>query len=122
MAAGLTTTAQSFIDVGKQVVMFTDTPVPRVDVVDCIASNSKTLQRCHYPRNNITNSGRSQVERETIEALGGHYFDIVNLFCTDVCPSVIGDAIVYFDDDHVTKTYAKTLAPYVSFLMQDVLS
>jgi len=122
MAAGLQTTARSFIDVGKQVVMFTDTPVPRVDVVDCIAGNSKTLNRCHYPRNNITNSGRSQVERETIEALGGRYFDIVNLFCTDVCPSVIGDAIVYFDDDHVTQTYAKTLAPYVSFLMQDVLS
>lgn len=122
MAAGLETTATSFIDAGKQVVMFTDTPVPRVDVVDCIASNSKTLNRCHYPRNNITNSGRSQVERETIEALGGHYFDIVNLFCTDVCPSVIGDAIVYFDDDHVTKTYAKTLGPYVGFLMQNVLS
>jgi len=122
MAAGLETTATSFIDAGKQVVMFTDTPVPRVDVVDCIASNSKTLNRCHYPRNNITNSGRSQVERETIEALGGRYFDIVNLFCTDVCPSVIGDAIVYFDDDHVTKTYAKTLGPYVGFLMQDVLS
>lgn len=122
MAAGLTETAQSFTDVGKQVVMFTDTPVPRVDVVDCIASNSKSLNRCHYPRNNVTNSGRSQIERETIEAVGGRYVDVVNLFCTDVCPSVIGDAIVYFDDDHVTQTYAKTLTPYVSFLMQDILS
>lgn len=122
MAAGLKETSMAFVDAGKQVVMFTDTPVPRVDVVDCIASNSKSLNRCHYPRNNVTNGGRSQRERETIEEIGGRYIDIVPLFCTDICPSVIGDAIVYFDDDHVTKTYAKTLTPYVSYLMRDVLS
>jgi peptidoglycan/LPS O-acetylase OafA/YrhL len=122
MAAGLTETSMAFIDAGKQVVMFTDTPVPREDVVDCIANNSKSLNRCHYPRNNVTNGGRSQVERETIEEIGGRYLDVVNLFCTDVCPSVIGNAIVYFDDDHVTQTYARTLAPYVGYLMQDVLS
>jgi hypothetical protein len=122
MSAGLETTASAFTAAGKQVVMFTDTPVPRVDVVDCIAGNSKSLNRCHYPRNNVTNSGRSQIEQKTIEALGGRYFDVVDLFCTDVCPSVIGDAIVYFDDDHVTQTYAKTLSPYVSLLMQSVLS
>jgi peptidoglycan/LPS O-acetylase OafA/YrhL len=121
MAAGLETTAGAFTNAGKKVVMFTDTPVPRVDVVDCIAGNSKSLNRCHYPRNNVTNSGRSQIEQKTIEALGGRYFNVVDLFCTDVCPSVIGDAIVYFDDDHVTQTYAKTLSPYVSLLMKSVL-
>jgi peptidoglycan/LPS O-acetylase OafA/YrhL len=122
MASGLEKAAQAFSDAGKKVVMFTDTPVPRVDVVDCIASNSRQLNRCHFPRNNVTNSARSQVERETIEKIGGRYVDVVHLFCTDICPSVIGNAIVYFDDDHVTQTYAKTLAPYVSLLMKDVLS
>ena len=122
MAAGLEKTAQAFIDAGKTVVMFTDTPVPRVDVVDCISSNVKQLNRCHYPRNNVTNGGRSQVERETVEKLGGRYIDVLNLFCTEVCPSVIGNVIVYFDDDHVTQTYARTLAPYVGLLMEDVLT
>jgi peptidoglycan/LPS O-acetylase OafA/YrhL len=122
MATGLEKVAQAFVDAGKKVVMFTDTPVPRVDVVDCIASHSKQLNRCHFPRNNVTNSSRSLVERETIEKVGGRYIDVVHLFCTEICPSVIGNAIVYFDDDHVTKTYAQTLAPYVGFLMQDVLS
>lgn len=122
MAAGLEKVAQTFIDAGKRVVMLTDTPVPRVDVVDCISSNPKQLNRCHYPRNNVTNSGRTQIERETIEKLGGRYIDILNLFCTDICPSVIGNVIVYFDDDHVTQTYARTLAPYVGLLMQDVFT
>jgi peptidoglycan/LPS O-acetylase OafA/YrhL len=122
MAAGLKKVAQQFIDAGKTVVMFTDTPVPRVDVVDCIAAHPKQLNRCHYPKKNVTNTGRSQVERKTIEEIGGRYIDVLSLFCTDICPSVIGDVIVYFDDDHVTKTYAQTLSPYVSLLMQDVLS
>ena len=122
MATGLAKVAQQFIDAGKKVVMLTDTPVPRVDVVDCISSHTKQLNRCHFPRNNVTNSSRTGVERDTIESVGGRYIDVLALFCTDICPSVIGDVIVYFDDDHVTQTYAQTLTPYVSLLMQDVLS
>jgi peptidoglycan/LPS O-acetylase OafA/YrhL len=41
--------------------------------------------------------------------------DLTKYFCTDdgVCHTVIGGAIVYFDGDHLTYTFAQTLAPFM---------
>jgi hypothetical protein len=37
--------------------------------------------------------------------------DLTSYYCTaDRCPSVIGDVIVYRDTNHITATFAKTLA------------
>ena len=32
-------------------------------------------------------------------------------FCTDACPAVIGNLLVYRDSNHMTTTYARALAP-----------
>ncbi len=40
------------------------------------------------------------------------YGDLSDYFCNDdTCPAVIGNVIVYRDDNHLTTAYAKTLAP-----------
>ena len=39
--------------------------------------------------------------------------DAVTTATSDTCPVVIGGVNVYRDDNHVTVTYAKTLAPYL---------
>jgi hypothetical protein len=40
--------------------------------------------------------------------------DLSRFYCDEVmCPVVIGGVNVYLDNDHLTKTYAKTLAPYL---------
>jgi hypothetical protein len=37
--------------------------------------------------------------------------DLTDYYCTaDFCPSVIGDVIVYRDTNHITATFAATLA------------
>ncbi|MBW9204493.1 hypothetical protein KV097_00940 [Mumia sp. zg.B17] len=41
------------------------------------------------------------------------HLDMTRWYCDDeVCPTVIGGANVYRDSNHVTITYARTLAPY----------
>jgi hypothetical protein len=30
----------------------------------------------------------------------------------DVCPSVVGNVLVYFDAHHLTSSYVATMAPY----------
>jgi hypothetical protein len=40
--------------------------------------------------------------------------DLTNWICHPVvCPAVVGGVIVYFDQSHLTATYAATLAPYL---------
>lgn len=40
--------------------------------------------------------------------------DFTKYLCTDtVCPAVVGSALVYRDDNHVSRTYAQTLIPIV---------
>ncbi len=40
--------------------------------------------------------------------------DLADHFCgPTVCPAVIGDVPVYFDNSHLTATYARTLVPYI---------
>jgi hypothetical protein len=40
--------------------------------------------------------------------------DLTDFYCDETrCPVVIGGVNVYFDNNHLTVTYAKTLAPYL---------
>jgi hypothetical protein len=41
------------------------------------------------------------------------FLDFSQYFCQDeVCPAVIGNVMVYKDDNHVTRTYMESLTPY----------
>jgi len=45
---------------------------------------------------------------------GAHLVDLTRFYCDeDTCPVVIGGVNVYRDNNHVSVTYAKTLAPYL---------
>jgi hypothetical protein len=45
---------------------------------------------------------------------GAHLIDLTSYYCNDTnCPAVIGHVVVYRDQDHLTATYARTLAPYL---------
>ena len=45
---------------------------------------------------------------------GAHVVDLTPFYCDDeTCPVVIGGVNVYHDNNHVSLTYAKTLAPYL---------
>ncbi len=42
------------------------------------------------------------------------FVDIADAVCTpDRCPAVIGDVLVYLDDNHLTATYATSMAPLI---------
>ena len=44
---------------------------------------------------------------------GYHTVDLRDAYCTDgLCPTIIGNVFVYIDKNHVSKSYAQTMAPY----------
>jgi peptidoglycan/LPS O-acetylase OafA/YrhL len=45
--------------------------------------------------------------------------DLTDAFCTaDDCPAVIGNVLVYRDDDHISNTYIQTVTGYVQDLLR----
>ncbi len=51
------------------------------------------------------------------KAGGGQYANLTDLFCTTaVCPAIVGNTLVYADQNHLTLQYARVLAPVMSAL------
>jgi hypothetical protein len=57
------------------------------------------------------------------ESLGAVYYETSDLVCSpQKCPPIIGDMVVYMDNNHLTDTYAESLAPYLKMVMLAALS
>jgi peptidoglycan/LPS O-acetylase OafA/YrhL len=97
------------------VVGIRDTPFPGKLIPDCLAAHSSDYSRCDGPR-------AKWVPREPLiaatAAVGDPEIttvDLTDYFCrASVCPAVIGNVPVYFDNSHMTATFAATLAPYLA--------
>jgi hypothetical protein len=69
------------------------------------------------------NDGGIAAEKTAIMAGGGEYADLSELFCTaDRCPVVVGNTLVYRDDNHVTLEYAQVLAPLLTEMVERALA
>jgi hypothetical protein len=57
------------------------------------------------------------------ESIGAMYYETSDLVCgAEKCPPVIGDMVVYMDNNHLTDMYAESLSPYLKMLVQAAIS
>lgn len=76
-----------------------------------------------FKRSVAVNDGAIAAEAAATSAGGGQYADITELFCTaQRCPVIVGDDLVYRDDNHVTVEYAQALAPVIAALTDRALA
>lgn len=62
-------------------------------------------------------------EQAAATASGGQYADLTPLFCTTArCPPIVGNNLVYRDDNHLTVSYARTLGPVIGALVDRALA
>lgn len=99
-----------FDKAGIPVIAVRDTPRFDFNVPECVAENSGDPNVCGTDRPS-TYSGADPLDSaglpESVVAI-----DLSEGFCiSERCPPVIGNVLVYRDDDHMTATYARTLAP-----------
>ncbi|MFD1813839.1 SGNH hydrolase domain-containing protein [Rhodococcus gannanensis] len=104
---GLAKTA-SQLPTATRVVMLGNAPHPEENPSECVALNSTDLSRCSMPAAAVlpNQTGWSTAA----EAVGGTYIDVNPWFCTDVCPAVVGDHLVYAGEHHITNEYAEYLS------------
>ncbi|MHC5906074.1 acyltransferase family protein [Streptomyces sp. S6] len=109
---------------GAQLIYLTDTPQPGQNVPDCLATHTDDISSCNREQYKALEfAGFRTMEREVAQRHGAKIIDVVPAFCAkEICPSVIGGQIVYFDSSHITSTYSKTLTPYLEPALRQVLS
>jgi len=58
-----------------------------------------------------------------MQAVGGQYADLTELFCTRKhCPVIVGNTLVYLDSTHTTLEYSEILMPVIGALADRALA
>ncbi|MEY3690557.1 MAG: hypothetical protein RJB57_212, partial [Actinomycetota bacterium] len=88
-----------------------DTPYPNQDVPTCLSANRSSVTGC-----NITVSAGFRPDmtemREDFAREGVPLLRTRQWFCTATqCPVIVGNILVYRDDNHMTVTWARFVAP-----------
>ncbi|MFI7544375.1 acyltransferase family protein [Actinoplanes sp. NPDC049599] len=110
-AASWAATVNRVKQAGAVPVVIPDTPVAHRDVPGCLADYPVAIRRCHLEVLKSLYLPRQRIVRALVQAHGARVVDSTAWFCTPtICPAVIGDTVVYRDDNHLTSAYAKRLA------------
>jgi peptidoglycan/LPS O-acetylase OafA/YrhL len=102
-------------DAGIRTLVLRDTPAPGRSIPDCVAEAGGDYRRCDGTRQQWL---PPTPEVDAVRSLQSPLVTLVDL--TDhicgptTCAAVTGGVITYFDASHLTATYARTLAPYLS--------
>ncbi|WP_059017486.1 acyltransferase family protein [Mycobacterium sp. M26] len=115
--ASLTRLVQQLRAGGAQVLVLGPIPDPQSVVPICLSSHLDDATACAPSRSTAVNQLGISREAAATEFGGGYYSDLTDLFCTDSrCPVIIGNTLVYFDWNHLTVEYSRTLAPVMAAL------
>jgi hypothetical protein len=112
--AAVTRLVSRLRDAGAAVLVLGPIPVPHVTVPTCLSAHLDDIGACTPAKQAAVPATAIGSEAAAVRAGGGRYADVTDLFCdAGRCPVVIGNSLVYRDDNHMTATYARVLAPVV---------
>jgi peptidoglycan/LPS O-acetylase OafA/YrhL len=108
---------------GSRILVLGPVPDPRSTVPNCLSAHLDDATACSPPRALAVNSSGISAEAAATEDSGGRYADVSDLFCAaDRCPTIVGNTLVYRDDNHVMLQYTRALAPVVGALVDETLA
>jgi peptidoglycan/LPS O-acetylase OafA/YrhL len=110
----LTRTIRDIQATGAEVILIADTPQLGVVPDECLADHRDAIEGCLQKAADVVDAGYAQLERDVAAATGAHLLSLTDVNCPDgTCPLVFGTTPVYRDDQHLTATFARSLAPTI---------
>ena len=110
---GYASTLRKLRSTGAPVAVIEDVPSPDKDVPECVSRSLDRLQDCAFSRRGALGQPRVNV-RAAEEVGGASLVDPTPVVCPGrTCPAVIGDALVYRNGAHLTRTYVRSLTPWL---------
>jgi SGNH domain (fused to AT3 domains) len=120
---GLTRTVARLRTTGAKVLVLGPIPDPHTTVPAFLSDHLDDAGACSPPRALGVNGAGVAAEQAATTSGGGQYADLTPLFCTaERCPVIVGNELVYRDDNHVTIEYAQSLAPVIGALADRALA
>ena len=119
---GLPSTIDQLTAKGITPVLMEDTPYPGQDVPTCLSRHYTNVQLCNPV---ISSAYRDDMHQmlEDFDAADTHVLWTRQWFCTDVgCPTVVGNILVYRDDNHMSVTFASFIAPLLDAAVVDLVN
>ena len=121
--AGFTRLVHRLRATGAQVLVLGPIPDPSFHVPVCLSGYLDDVQACTPSRSSAVHESGIAAEAAATKAGGGQYFDTTELFCTaQRCPVIVGNTLVYVDENHMTLEYARFLGPVVGALIDRALA
>lgn len=118
LAAGYARVLGRLRAAARRVVAFKDLPRSPRNVPDCVAEHAPRLARCQF---RITPANAVGFDRRVADAVPGvTLVDLTPLICPrGRCQAVLGNRLVFRDFDHMTPTFARTLAGPIARALAD---
>lgn len=129
-AEGYRAVLQRFNRAGVPVVVLADTPAA-VDagvfeaIPDCLRREGETSTACDGTPDTWIQPREDPAARAVrdLGSDGVRFADLNRYVCSGTtCPAVVGRVVVYFDNSHLTATYARTLSPALAAVLDPVLA
>ncbi len=99
---------------GIKIVALAETPEMGRDVPDCLSGRDGTVQSCGVARVAALRPDSAVERAVALFGRGAELVDLNSLICgPSRCAPVVGNVIVYLDSHHLTRTYTRTLEPYL---------
>ncbi|MEV1118016.1 acyltransferase family protein [Actinosynnema sp. NPDC049800] len=126
---GLTeTTPEGFVaqwrklaEVGLSVLAVRDNPRFSVSPAECAAAHGFDPGACAAPRFDLLAPEPPWASLPDVPP-NVSFADFSDYLCEDeTCPPIIGNVFVYLDDNHLSSTYATTMAPFVEAVLLPLL-
>jgi peptidoglycan/LPS O-acetylase OafA/YrhL len=120
---GLTRLVQQLRSTGANVLVLGPIPDPHFVVPICLSGYLDDVAACTPARSTAVNQSGIAAEAAATQAGGGQYADPTELFCTTGrCPVIVGNTLVYLDENHLTLEYSRLLAPVIGTLTDRTLA
>jgi peptidoglycan/LPS O-acetylase OafA/YrhL len=111
----LTRTVAELRATGAAVLVLGPVPNPHGNVPTCLSGHLDSAAACSPQRADAMDDAGIAAEAAATVAGGGQYAELTDLFCTaTVCPVIVGNQLVFRDDNHLTIEYAQFLAPVLA--------
>ncbi|MDN4612031.1 acyltransferase family protein [Arthrobacter burdickii] len=111
----------TWIDAGVRVYVLRDTPLT-LDAIgpDCLAAHASSPRTCSLPSEEAVAADPLAEAALAMDSPMVKVLDLQDQFCPGGrCYSVVGGVHVYFDSNHVTSTYMRSLTPVLAQRFDD---
>jgi hypothetical protein len=113
---GVSSTVRRLTAVTPDVVVLGDIPQRPLPAPECLTTPGADQQTCLSPATGDGVDSNAYTVRG-MAGTGARFVDPRGLVCSaGTCPLVVGDQVVFFDDDHITASWSRLVAPALADL------